>query len=242
MLVFGMLLNKFVFAPKALSPKFERFNPVTQLKGIFSKATLYNFVRMTFLFGGMVSIFSALYLYNVDNALHASYCGSACLYHLFWSRIGILVAAIFLLLLVLAVVDYFVQSRMFLSQNKMSKEEIKREYKEQEGDPEIKAGRKSIALNDAVLPLLSDATHVVHSDQVLVAIIFYPASGQPPYLIFKSKGAGVPELRRKFQAMRIPIFHMPGAALELYRMGSPGQYLPARSLRAMEKMLGGAAA
>ncbi|WP_011579461.1 MULTISPECIES: EscU/YscU/HrcU family type III secretion system export apparatus switch protein [Chelativorans] len=237
-LLLSCVLNKFMFAPKALAPKFERFNPVGQIKSIFSKATLYSFMRMIVLFTAVSAIFIYLYVANMDNSLQASHCGEACLYDLFTSRIGMLVAAVLGVLIVLALIDYKIQDRMFISQNKMTKEEVKREYKDQEGDREIKAGRKSIALNDAAAPLLSESTHVVHSDQVLAAVIFYPGAGYPPYLVFKAMGASVPGLCRKFLAMNIPTFNVPGAALEFYRMSAPGQYLPARSIRSMEKILG----
>jgi len=236
-LLLSCVLNKFIFAPKALSPKFERFNPVGQLKNIFSKATLYSFMRMNVLFIAVSVTFIYLYISSMEDSLQASHCGEMCLYHLFTSQIGMLVAAILIVLIVLALIDYKIQDRIFISQNKMTKEEVKREYKEQEGDREIKAGRKSIAINDAAAPLLSESTHVVHSDQVLAAVIFYPGAGYPPYLVFKAMGASVPGLCRKFRAMNIPTFNVPGVALELYRMGAPGQYLPARSIRSMDKIL-----
>ena len=71
-LLLGMLLNRFVFAPKAFSPKFQRFNPAGQVKNIFSKSTLYNFIRMIFLFGTISALFLYLYLFNLEDSLEAS--------------------------------------------------------------------------------------------------------------------------------------------------------------------------
>ncbi|WP_173932909.1 EscU/YscU/HrcU family type III secretion system export apparatus switch protein [Chelativorans sp. Marseille-P2723] len=235
--LFGMLMNKFLFAPKALSIKFQKLNPVNQVKSIFSKSTLYNFVRLlVFFFSVCVILYISIYA-NIENSLNASYCGEACLYPLFVKIIRTAIISILIALLVMAAIDYRIQSLLFISQNKMTKDEVKREYKGQEGDPEIKAGRKSIAVSDATMPLPSEATHVVHSDQVLVALIFYPGVQQPPYIVFKAKGARVPVLRRRFASMKIPTINQPGAALELYRAAPVGQYLSARAARNFERIL-----
>lgn len=236
-LLVGMFLNKFLFAPKAVSIKFQKLNPVSQLKNIFSKATIYNFIRLLVYFSALSLLLYIIVVSSFEDSINASYCGGMCLYPLFLSRIRIAVTVILIVLVVLAIVDYLIQDRLFISQNKMTKDEVKREYKGQEGDPEIKARRKSIAMNDAAMPLPSDATHVVHSDQVLVAMIFYPTSGQRPFMVFKAKGPRVPSLCRQFRALKIPTVNLPGAALDLYRMAPPGQYLPARSARSIQKVM-----
>ncbi|QPC44326.1 EscU/YscU/HrcU family type III secretion system export apparatus switch protein [Kaustia mangrovi] len=236
-LLFGLLLNRFNFAPKALSPKFQKFNPVNQIKGIFSKATIYNFIRLLVYFSIIATLLYLVIANDIENAINASHCGWACLYPFFVSRFKIVVAVILIVLVLLAALDFRIQTLLFTSQNKMAKDEVKREHKGQEGDPEIKAGRKSVAMNDAAMPLLSDATHVVHSDQVLVAIIFYPAARQRPYVVFKAKGASVAGLCRKFRGWKVPTFNIPTVALDFYRMATPGQYMPARSAKGMSRIL-----
>lgn len=236
-LLVGLLVNRFNFSPKALTPKFQKFNPVSQAKNIFSKSTAYNFLRMLVFFSGVVAAMYIAIWGGVKDAINASYCGILCLVPFFKAKIELTVAAILILLIVLAAVDYAIQTRLYLSQNKMSKDEVKREFKQQDGDPEIKANRRMLVMNDASMPLPSEATHVVHSDQVLVAFIFYPTSGQRPFVVTKAQGATVPGLSRKFRALKIPTLNMPGVALELYRMSAPGQYMPAKSARPMERVL-----
>lgn len=236
-LAVGLLVNNFNFAPKALAPKFQKFNPVSQIKNIFSKTTLYNFARMLVYFMAVVLILYLAVWGGIEDAINASYCGVLCLFPFFLSKFTTSIIAILIVLTLMAALDYRIQTRLFISQNKMTKDEVKREFKGQEGDPEIKANRRSIVMNDAVMPLPSEATHVVHSDQVLVALIFYPAAGQRPYVVYKANGAAVPGLCRKFRALKIPTVNLPAAALELYRMGVVGQYMPARSARPMEKVL-----
>jgi len=237
-LLTGLLLNKFNFSVKPLTPNINKLNPASQIKNIFSKHTIYNFIRMIIIFSSILIIFISVVWGSLDDSINASYCGEMCLYPLFISRIKIVVTTILLVLLLMAATDYRIQTRLFASQNKMTKEEVKREHKEQEGDPKIKFGRRSIAMEDAALPMPSEATHVVHSDQVLVALIFYPSAQLPPYVVFKAKGAKVPALCRKFRALKIPIVSLPSVALDFYRMAPPGQYLPPRSAPGMEKIMG----
>ncbi len=233
----GLLFNRFNFALKALSPKFQKLNPVDQLKSIFSKATLYNFIRLLVYFSIIAILLYQIIAHNIENAIKASHCGWICLYPFFMSRLRIVLTSILIVLLLLAALDFRIQHRLFIARHRMSKDEVKREHKGQEGDPKIKAERMSLAMNDATMPLLSDATHVIYSDQLLVALIFYPAARQRPYVVFKAKGASVPDLCRKCRSWKIPLFNLPSVALDFYRMATPGQYMPARSAKGMSRIM-----
>ncbi|WP_176086027.1 EscU/YscU/HrcU family type III secretion system export apparatus switch protein [Martelella sp. HB161492] len=232
-----LILNRFNFSIKPLTPKFSKFNPVTKLKSIFAKSNLYSFIRMLIYFSAVCYLTYALIRYNINNVLQASYCELQCEAPLLIAILKWLIYTILALLLVLAAVDYLIQSKLFLSQNKMSKDDVKREYKDQEGNPEIKAERNSIARSDADAPSINQATHVIYSDSHLVAVIYYRNSNMKPYVIAKYSGPQVQTLVRKLKPTKLKLFNLPSVAYDFYRMGRPYQYMPSPSMKGMAKVL-----
>ncbi|OED49578.1 EscU/YscU/HrcU family type III secretion system export apparatus switch protein [Leisingera sp. S232] len=236
-LLFGLFLNKFNFAPKAMSPKFEKLNPVNGLKSLFSKNTLYNFGRILTYF-----IILSLLLYftirnNFTEVINASHCGAYCLTPLFLGYLKTLVAIILVVLLILAAADFKVQNALFRKQNMMSKDDVKNEFKGQEGDPQVKGERKSIAMREANLPSLKEATHVIYGEQFMVAIMYYPGAETPPFMVAKARGGSIGKTLRRSRSYGLRLFNLPGVAKEFHKMAAPGSYLPARSAAGIHKVI-----
>ncbi|WP_282093185.1 EscU/YscU/HrcU family type III secretion system export apparatus switch protein [Epibacterium ulvae] len=236
-----LLLNRFNFAPKALQPKFEKFNPVNGLKGMFSKNTLYNFGRSLsyFIVCGLILYF--MIKRNIPNMVQASYCGERCIIEFAIPIILTTVAVILSTQVVLAFLDFKAQTAMFMKQMKMTKDEVKREHKGQEGDPMIKSTRKQIAREDAEMPSMNEVTHVVFSNSHLVAVIYY--EGAAPYVVMKVKGKGILKLVQKFKSHGAECVNLPSVAHDFYRVAKIGKYITdttvakgmARILFALEK-------
>ena len=228
-LLFGLFLNKFNFAPKAVKPKFQKFNPANGFKSLFSKNTLYNFGRVLTYF----IILTLLLFLTIKNSfvevINASHCGANCLTPLFLGYLKTVVAIILVTLLVLAAADFKVQNALFRKQNMMSKDDVKNEFKGQEGDPHIREERKSIAMRESHLPSLKDATHVIYGEHFLVAIIYFPDSEAPPFMVAKTRGGGIGKTLQRSRSYGLRMFNLPIVAREFHNMASPGSYLPARS-------------
>lgn len=235
LLILNLLLTKFNFAPASLTPKFEKFNPVNALKGIFSKNTLYNFIRLLIFFTAVSAILFISLDSNIVNGLNAAACGLICLAQLFPSVISNMIIQIVLVLIILAIIDFKLQNMMFISQNKMSKDELKREYKSSEGDPMIKGMRKQIAHQDLYLPSPRDVTHVIYSNSHLIAILY--KDGITPFVVMKAKGKSVPSIQSRFRAMGVRCVNLPAVAVEFHKKYAVSRYMDANSARGMAKVL-----
>jgi len=228
-LFFGLLLNKFNFATESLSPKFEKLNPVNGLKQIFSLHTLYNFGRLLFFFIPIAMTTYLLIWGHIQDMVNASACGWRCVAAVFLHLVMILVIVFALLQVILGALDLRLQNALFLRDNKMTKDDVKREHKQNEGDPLIKGERRNIAMKDAVLPPMSEATHVVVGGNILVALIYYPDTGQDAYMLFKHRGTRVAEFVSRFQGHKCPIVKMPNQARRLFSSAEVGRFLPSRT-------------
>jgi flagellar biosynthesis protein FlhB len=63
---------------------------------------------------------------------------------LLFSMMKIIIIVTIILFAILALIDFMIQSQLFLQKNKMTKEEAKRDRKDEEGDPQVKGRRKNV--------------------------------------------------------------------------------------------------
>lgn len=236
-LISSMLFNRFNVAPSALSPNFDKLNPVKGFKRIISKATLYNTLRLTIYFAATAYLLYFFVVSNMHNAHYAMLYEIDAIFSYFLRMLWQIVAGILFILCSLAAFDWWIQSRLFLSQSKMSKDEVRREYKSQEGDPQIKSARKAIAQQDRHTPLAKEATHVIYSNELLVAIIFNETSGMPPFMVMRVRGSAVGAVKRRYKDLHIPTLYMPRLASDFFNMAQPGNFLLARSAKGMAEIL-----
>ncbi|WP_299211324.1 EscU/YscU/HrcU family type III secretion system export apparatus switch protein [uncultured Tateyamaria sp.] len=236
-LIVGLALNKFNFAPAALVPKFEKFNPVNGVKNIFSMRTIANFIRLIVIFSTLVLFTYYLIITNLSEALAGFACGTACLLQVFLRMLAHIAIFVCILQIAFSAIDIKIQNALFKKQNKMSKDDVKQENKQSYGDDKIKNARKSRAKEDASLPLIQDATHVVYSNKVLVALIYYPGTEKRPYLLFKIRGKSVGKFRQVLRSKGKRLFNLPAVAQDFYRMGTVGQYLPLSTVRSFAKVV-----
>src|SRR6185437_16213247 len=136
---------KALFAAEIIKPKFEKLNPLAGFKNIFfSSRTYIELVKNLIKFG---VIFWVLYS-SIKGSMRdiipiasmrldqtASLAGSLILSLLY--KVGVV-------FLILGGADYMIQKKLHMKNMMMSKEEVKQEYKEQEGDPHVKHMRKHL--------------------------------------------------------------------------------------------------
>ncbi|MBQ3030299.1 MAG: flagellar biosynthesis protein FlhB [Agathobacter sp.] len=123
---------------KTMEPKLSKFNPINGFKRIFSKDSLFELVKSIFKVGIIVYItYTSLQeeannlfiLYEISLNQAVALVGEIIL------DVGLKIAIVFVLI---GVVDYFYQRWKFADEMKMTKQEVKDEYKNTEGDPQIK--------------------------------------------------------------------------------------------------------
>ena len=158
----------FIFSLKPIEPKFSKIVPKFGeylKKTIFSMKGLFNVAKS---FGKVIIICFVGYLYIkkdlftlIDIIDNGDVAGALSQVARMAAQILITVAVLFL---ALSIPDYFVQRHDFMEEMKMTKQEVKEEYKEMEGDPEVKSKlqqmqrqllsqnvRKAVAESDVVI-------------------------------------------------------------------------------------------
>jgi flagellar biosynthetic protein FlhB len=153
---------------------------------------------------------------------------------LFWKAAG--------LFIVLGAVDLFRQLKKYNKQLRMSKQDIKDEHKESEGNPQIKGKIRRIQRDMARKQMMREvpkATAVIVNPTHYSVAIRYDMDGPAAAPMVLAKGKNYLALRIRQMAMdhQIPIIENPPLARALYASCEPGQEIPPQLYRAVAEIL-----
>lgn len=240
-LVAPALLGGWVVSTKSMAPKFEKLNPIKGLKRIFSTqalAELGKAIAKTVLVGSVLTLFlwqqrqsfMRLMSLEVKQAL-----GEA---------MGLAALACLLMILTLIVVVAFdVPYQMFTHKKKlrMSKEEVKREHKETEGDPFVKgkirqqqqamARRRMMADVPKADVIITNPTHYA------VALQYDEHGMGAPKVIAKGTELVAQKIRELGDEHQVPRLEAPALARALYAHVDLGHEIPAALYTAVAEVL-----
>ena len=237
----ALLLGGWNWTWKPMAPKFEKLDPIAGIGRMFSKQQLTEALKACFLalvLGGLGAFylrthldgFSALLGVSLPAALGQA--GSVMV-----AGLGLLLAA----LGVFALVDMPLQKKLHADQLKMSFQEIKQEFKEMEGNAEVKAQRKQRArelANRRMLAAVPTADLVVmNPTHFAVALKYDDTTMAAPRVV--AKGADLMAFRIKDAATgaKVPVLQAPVLARALYAHAEVDREIPAALFAAVAQVL-----
>ena len=140
----------------------------------------------------------------------------------------------------LAFLDYVVQKRRLMKSMKMTKQEVKEEYRQSEGDPQMKSKRRQRAIEMSKNRMLADVRNasavVVNPTHVAVAITYHRAGGAPR-LVAKGTGDLATKLREEAERHNVPIVRNIALARALHAVCDVGEQIPAELYEAVARLL-----
>ena len=225
-----------------LMPKLDKLNPTKYFKNIISIKTLFelfkNIVKVIILgyIGWMVykdHIESILMLASVDNnfAVMIEF-GKLITEFIFKACIAFLV---------IAAADYGVTKWKFLKDQKMSFKEIKDEYKNSEGDPNVKAQlrqRRMQMLQQGAMDAVPTADFVVTNPTHVARALKYVAEEMDsPMLIAKGTELIAKKIINIAKEHNVPVIENPPVARALFRMVDINQSIPPELYKAVAEIL-----
>lgn len=230
-----------VVAPKALAPDFNKLNPATNLQKLFSfgavNGVLKSLVPMFFITYVVVGIFgrdwiNILYSGHVNPTL-ASGWGLDRVFEIAW-KAG-------LVFLMWGMADYLLEKFNFERQIRMSRQEIKEEGKETEGNPEVKTRIRRLQRKMHRRFLTRDvgrATVVItNPTEYAVALEYRVESMAAPVVVAKGRNLLARRIRQEATWHGIPIIENPPLAQALYRAVEVGQAIPTKLYAAVAEIL-----
>lgn len=210
-LVIGFLQVGPIFTTETLAPKFEKLNPIEGLKNMFKIVTLIELLKnVAKLFLVFYLAYSTLQKYRQD-ILFASMVGMSDAMAVTGQILSSFFIKVAVLFMCIALIDLAVQRWNFMKNMRMSKDEVKREYKQDEGDPHVKGerrrlhremvfgdARKNVKKSDAVVTNPIHVAVAIQYDKDNMAAPEVLVKGQRSYaemIIQIAKEEGIPIVR-----------------------------------------------
>lgn len=237
----NLLQVKWKITTKPLQPKFSKLNPVGGFKRIFSanslvellksvlKLTLIGYVVYSYLKKNMPPI---LQLYDVSLNQGIALVGTLVI------NLGIRISLFYMLI---AAADFAYQKIKFKKDMKMTKQEVKDEYKNQEGDPQIK-GKQRERMREAsrrrMMSKLPEADVVItNPTHFAVAIKYEPEVYDAPYVVAKGADYLAQKIKDVAKENHIEIVENKPLARMLYANVDVGSVVPPELYQAVAEVL-----
>jgi flagellar biosynthesis protein FlhB len=141
---------------------------------------------------------------------------------------------------VFSLADYALARRRWLRGLRMSFAELKRDAKENEGDPQAKAGRKAIhrsIVRGAISRTREASLVVVNPTHVAVALRYAPPAVPVPEILVRALDEGAQRVKRIAREAGIPIVEDVALARLLYAEGEPGRAIPPQTYVAVAQVI-----
>jgi len=227
-------------ATKALKPSFKKFNPLTGVKRMFGVQGIWEAMKAlvkTAALAAVIFVIShrARQLVSAAGALPLSAVVAS-----FADTAVLLMRVVSITGLSIALADYMVVRIRTMKKLKMSRYEIQQEHKNSEGDPHMKAHRKSRALamsrNRMMAEVATADVLLVNPTHVAVALKYEPSRGAPR-VVAKGADEVALKLRERAEEARVPMVQDIPLARALHASCDLGQEVPPQLFTAVARVL-----
>lgn len=212
----------FLLTFEPLQPKFDKLNPAEGLKKLFSVRSIVDFLKMVAKAVALGAVLWVMIRSMVPLLAGAAYAQPSGVGLLAWKSLLKLLAAGCLVFIVVGPLDFGLQKWLFMRDQKMSKDEVKREHKESDGDPHLKGQRKQLAREMATSPpekrVPGSTVVVTNPTHYAVALQFVPGETPLPVVVAKGVDAEAARIRAIAEKARVPIVGNPPLARALYKL------------------------
>ena len=226
---------------KPLQPKFDKFNPINGFKRIFSKDSIFELVK------SILKIFVIVYvaytsirghaqdifiLYEIPLMQAIMLCGTVII------NAGLKISLVYL---VIGLADFIYQKYRFNEDMKMTKQEVKDEFKNTEGNPEIKGRQRQRMREASRRRMMQDVPKadvvITNPTHFAVAIKYDAETSMAPVVLAKGEDYLAQKIKEAAREHHIEIVENKPLARMLYANVDIGQEIPPELYQAVAEIL-----
>ena len=230
-----------MFTPKRLAPDFSKLNPIGGLGKLFNLDAMIQFAKTLVKLVIVGSIVYSVIKPRIDGIVNLTGASPALILPYTREILMALAMAVCLFLFVGAGADYMLQRFRFMQKMKMSKQEVKEEYKQTEGDPHIKAKLRHLRLEKSrrrMMANVQNATIVVtNPTHYAVALRYEAGETTAPVCVAKGMDAIALKIREEAGKHNVPIVEDPPLARALYAAIDLDDEIPQEHFAAVAKLI-----
>jgi flagellar biosynthetic protein FlhB len=237
----GLVQHRLLFTVEPLTPQLSRISPVSGFKRVFGKEALVQFVKGLVKLG-VVGFAMWMVLWPDRHRLEA-FAGTDVLALLPATREEALklMGGVLAIYAFLAGGDFLYQRFTWFNRQRMTREELKKEYKETEGNPEVKAKLRQLrarAAKQRMMTKVPQATVVVMNPTHYAVALRYEAGMAAPVCVAKGLDALALRIRAVAEENSVPVVENPPLARALYKAVDLDQEIPVEHYKAVAEVIG----
>ena len=219
------------FAPKAMKFKGNRINPISGLKRMFSMKALVELGKSILKVVLLIGIATAIMFQIMPGVLNFPSLTLPKMLEVMRYVIPLLIGALLVVLAIIAAIDYFWQRHTHIKQLRMSRQDLKDEYKQTEGSPEVKAKIRRMQAETAsrgaqqreALDDVANATAVITNPTHFAVALKYEVGDQAaPVILAMGRGIIAQQIIERAETAQVSVFRSPILARALYFTGDIG--------------------
>lgn len=228
-IIVGALQTGGIISLKTIKPDGSKLNPLERLKQIFSKRTVFEFFKMIIklIFIVLLFIFSIISLTKIF--YYIQYTDIKLIPQIIKNVSIDFIKPLLIFIIVVGIIDYFYQRRSLIRELMMTKEEVKEEFKQDEGNPEIKGRRRQlhqeIAMHSLREAVQKASFVVINPEHIAVAVRYNEKEDNAPRVISKGFNKMAIEIIRIARENHIPVMRNISLAHALYNTNE-GEEIP----------------
>jgi type III secretion protein U len=232
-----------LWSTKSITPSLKKFNVKSNLQEIVSLNTVIDSIKMIAKTALLAWIWWLVVKGNGGLLVSVPFGGVGAIGYAIREVIRELVLIVFFAFSILAILDFMWQKHRLTKKLMMKKEEVKKEHKENEGDPHFKEHRRSL-LKEILFggeDRISQASAIVTNPTHLAVALYYEADQTPlPVVIAKGRGLGARTIVRLALRAGVPIVQNIPVARKLYQETDIDSYIPTDMLGAIAEVIAAA--
>jgi flagellar biosynthetic protein FlhB len=237
----GLAQNGLIFTTTPLEPNLSKLSPLKGAKRIFSTNAPIELAKSVLKMGIIGAVIVAVLLPQLTRPdVFTGMAIEALLAEIFRLAL-VLLAVVLALQLVVAAVDLAYQRWNHTKQLRMTKTEVKDEYKQLEGDPQVKARIRSLRMDRArrrMMQAVPTADVVVtNPTHYAVALKYEPGEMSAPRLVAKGTDLVALRIREIAEESGVPIVENPPVARALHAAVEIDQEIPPEQYRAVAEII-----
>ena len=233
---YGLLLSG-----EAMKPSLKKLNPGANIKNIVGKKNLLEFLKSIIKVVVLSVLIALVVRGSIDPLIKSPVCGAPCIQATAAAMLKQIIIISALAFIVVAAADFLLQKRMHIKELMMSKDEVKREYKEMEGDPHIKSARRHLhqeLVNQDTVAKAKQATVIVTNPTHIAVALYYKKDETPlPVVLAKAQDLIAQRIVEMAREEGIPVMQNVPLAQSLYNDVPVSEYIPSDLIEPVAEVL-----
>jgi flagellar biosynthetic protein FlhB len=237
----NMIQHRLVWSAEALKPKLSKISPMAGFGRLFSKQALANFIKGLIKLALIGTIMTTLIYperFRLDALVHID---PAAMLSITQSLSLQMMGAVVAVLALIAAADYLFQYRQWFERQKMSVRELKDEFKQTNGNPEVKAKIRQIRQTRSrkrMMAAVPDASVVITNPTHFAVALKYDRGMNAPICVAKGADLIARKIREVATDHNIPIVENPPLARALHATVEIDQEIAPEHYQAVAEVIG----